>query len=174
MSDPYTGQLSAIGFGFAPRSWAFCNGQILSISQNTALFSLLGTTFGGDGRTTFGLPNLQGRSIVGVGRGPGLSAISWGEQGGGESTVLSTANMASHTHGIGANTGPGTAGSPSNAYAATVQDANRNQLNLYSTTKAGNMHATDPAGSGAAFTNRSPFLGVYYVICLTGIYPSRN
>ena len=174
MSDPFLGQLTAVGFNFAPRGWAHCDGQLLPISQYSALFSLLGTTYGGDGRTTFGLPDLRGRSIVSPGNGPGLSSIRWGEKGGAQDSVLTAANLASHTHGIGANTGSGTADSPSNAYMATAEDANRNGINIYGTTKAGQMAPTDATGNGQSFTNRSPFLGCYWCIALVGQYPSRS
>ena len=174
MSNPFIGQLMAVGFNFAPRGWALCNGQLLAVSQHDALFSLLGTTYGGDGRTTFGLPNLQSRTAVHPGSGPGLSPVRLGEVMGGETSTLTTANLPSHTHGIGANTGSATASSPSNAYMSTAQDANRNAIPLYSTTKAGNMAATEAAGSNTSFNNRSPFLGLYWCIALVGIYPSRS
>ncbi|EDM67137.1 hypothetical protein PE36_08901 [Moritella sp. PE36] len=96
--EPFLGSTMTFGFNFAPRGWAFCHGQIMPISQNTALFSLLGTTFGGDGRTTFALPNLQGRSQVHVGNGPGLSSIHWGQRGGAELKVLNVSEIPSHTH----------------------------------------------------------------------------
>ena len=174
MSNPFLGQMMAVGFNFAPRGWAFCDGQLLSISQNQALFSLLGTTFGGDGRTTFGLPDLRSRSIVHVGNGPGLTSIRWGERGGAESHTMTTAQMASHNHGIGANTGAGTASSPSNAYMATAEDSNRNGINIYSSTQAGNMKPTENAGGNQSFSIRNPFLGIYYCIALQGVFPSRN
>ena len=98
MSDPFIGQIMPVGFGFPPRGWALCEGQLLSISQNTALFSLLGTTYGGDGRTTFGLPDLRGRSMVSPGTGPGLPQIRWGEKGGAASHTLTAAQMPAHTH----------------------------------------------------------------------------
>ena len=98
--DPFIGQIQAFGFNFAPAGWAHCNGQLLAISQNTALFSLLGTTYGGDGRTTFGLPEMRGRSIRHVGTGPGLSAVSWGQRGGATTATLIAANLPSHNHGV--------------------------------------------------------------------------
>ncbi len=96
--EPFLGQIQAFGFSFAPRGWATCQGQILSISQNTALFSLLGTTYGGNGQTTFALPDLRGRAAIGQGQGPGLSAYTIGEVGGAESTSLTTANLPMHNH----------------------------------------------------------------------------
>ncbi len=97
-SEPFIGQITAVGFGFAPRGWATCDGQLLPISQYSAVFSLLGTTFGGDGRTSFGLPDLRGRSAVHVGSGPGLSNIRWGDRGGSETHTLTLAQMPPHSH----------------------------------------------------------------------------
>ena len=175
MSSPWLGQIISVGFNFAPRGWTFCDGQLLPIAQYQSLYSLLGTTYGGDGRTTFGLPDLRGRSVVTPGSGSaGLSAITWGEEGGAQDSILTTANLPSHTHGIGANTGNATAGSPSNAYAAVGLDATNNAINRYATTKAGQMAPTDPTGSATAFDNRSPSLGINFCIALTGLFPSRN
>ena len=96
--DAFLGSINTFGFNFAPRGWALCQGQLLAISQNSALFSLLGTTYGGDGRTSFGLPDLRGRASVGMGHGPGLSNYSWGERGGSETRTLTSLNLPSHTH----------------------------------------------------------------------------
>ena len=98
MSEPFIGQITLVGFNFAPRGWAFCEGQLLSISQNTALFSLLGTTYGGDGRTTFGLPDLRGRVPIGPGTGPGLPSYSWGQKGGADREALAINQMPGHSH----------------------------------------------------------------------------
>src|SRR3954468_23228168 len=100
MSEPFLGEIRMFGGNFAPRGWAFCNGQILSIAQNTALFSLLGTTYGGNGQTTFGLPDLRGRVAVSAGQGPGLSNYSLGELAGSESVTLTSANMPAHNHSV--------------------------------------------------------------------------
>ena len=108
MADPFLGQISIFSFAFAPKGWAFCNGQILSIAQNTALFSLLGTTFGGNGQTTFALPNLQGRGPVGVGQGAGLSPYDLGQETGTETVALSPAQMPSHAHAFDASNMKGT------------------------------------------------------------------
>src|SRR5438105_10342167 len=105
MSEPFLGQIMLFGGNFAPRGWAFCNGQIMSIAQNTALFSLLGTTYGGDGITTFALPDLRGRAPVGQGQGPGLSNITLGEASGTESITLTIANMPGHNHTLGCDNG---------------------------------------------------------------------
>src|SRR6266540_4826913 len=106
MSDPYLGEIRIFAGNFAPRGWAFCLGQLLSISQNTALFSLLGTNFGGDGRTTFGLPNLQGRAPMHWGDGPGLTPRSIGETAGSDTSTLITLQMPAHTHSLVASTSP--------------------------------------------------------------------
>ena len=105
--EPFLGQIQPFGFNFAPRGWAQCDGQILPISQNTALFSLLGTTFGGDGRTTFALPDLRSRSIVHIGTGAGLDNIKWGERGGATTHTLTLAQMPSHNHNVSVNVNTG-------------------------------------------------------------------
>ena len=171
--EPFIGQISMFGFNFAPRGWAFCNGQLLSIASNTALFSLLGTTFGGDGRTTFGLPDLQGRTAMHVGQGPGLSNRRWGERGGAENVTLTTANLAPHAHNV--------------SVGVTDEDGNTNEGNThilantvnnnYSGSPAnGALAATTSgtAGSSSPVSIVQPFLGIHFCIALTGIYPSRN
>lgn len=187
--DPIIGQIQAFGFNFAPRGWAHCDGQLLPIAQNTALFSLLGTNYGGDGRTTFGLPDLRGRSIVHVGNGPGLSNITWGHKGGNETTTLNASNMPAHSHALQNGTanvkvetlanGPlseesdngsgmlGTSGSMPAIYAETAASTDF----IGGVTISGN---TSNAGSSASFDNRSPYLGIYVSIALQGIYPSRS
>jgi microcystin-dependent protein len=171
--EPFIGQIQAFGFNFAPRGWALCNGQLLAINSYQALFSLLGTTYGGDGRTTFALPDLRGRSIVGVGNGAGLSPISWGERGGNESTTLSTQNLASHNHNVavGVSNSDGEEGGPAGRVIAQHkqafnEDADPGQ-SLGGVTE-GNV------GNGTSFSNRSPFLGTYYSIALQGLFPPRN
>jgi microcystin-dependent protein len=104
MSEPYIGEIKIVGFNFAPRGFSTCSGQLLAISSNTALFSLLGTTFGGDGRTTFGLPDFRGRTAIGVGTGPGLTPASWGQRLGTEYTYIQVSNMPAHSHAIGQQT----------------------------------------------------------------------
>lgn len=175
--EPFLGQIQPVGFNFPPRGWAFCEGQLLAISQNDALFSLLGTTFGGDGRTTFGLPELRGRSIVGVGSGPGLSPIRWGQKGGAENVTLTLPLMPSHNHvstvrlGSGvANTAAGTGNNlASNAVADTIFNTG-----AFSGQMANGNVAVGNTGGGQSFGIRSPLLGIYCCIALVGIYPSRN
>lgn len=166
MSSPYLGELRLFGLNFAVRGWALCDGQLLPISSNTALFSLLGTTYGGDGRTTFALPDLRGRSPIHVGNGPGLSNVSWGERGGSETTTLTAANLPAHTHAVRGATGSQTSNRPTNGYQAAG--------NSYSTTADTSMGPTASTGSGQSFNQRDPYLGMYYQIALVGIFPSRS
>jgi microcystin-dependent protein len=172
---PFLGQIQPFGFNFAPRGWAMCNGQLLPISQNTALFSLLGTTFGGDGRTTFALPDLRGRSMIHVGTGPGLTPINWGQRSGNEWTTLTVSNLPSHTHtgNIVAERALATTANPEGRMlggATAYVDPNpANNKNM----AAGSLQINN-TGGGTEFSNRSPYLGVYVCIALQGIYPSRN
>lgn len=184
--EPFIGQIQPFGFNFPPRGWAKCDGTLLAISSNTALFSLLGTTFGGDGRTTFGLPDLRGRSIVHIGSGPGLDTISWGEKGGKYIETLTTNNMPSHNHTLvngTANVAVGTAAGGATSESDSGSNALLTEgLDMYSETAVGSDHAggvsisgsTSPAGSGQAFNIRNPFLGIEVCIALQGIFPSRN
>lgn len=175
------GEIRMFAGNFAPRSWAFCQGQLLSIAQNTALFSILGTTYGGNGQTTFGLPDFRSRTAVGTGQGPGLSNISLGEQAGQETVTLLTTQMPAHTHAtsgslaMGAKNGAGDSISPTGNYPAVVAGTN-----LYSTTQDAQMAPLNGsltvgvAGGSQPFSVRDPYLGMNYIICLEGIFPSRN
>lgn len=165
---------------FAPRSWAFCAGQILPIAQNTALFSLLGTTYGGDGKVTFGLPDLQGRAALGAGNGPGLTPRVLGESSNAETATMTAAQMASHNH------TPGAVAIPVTSNNATLAEPNNNILatpgaDIYATagtTPAVNYGAfsvtTGQAGSSQPFSIQQPYLAINYVICLQGVFPSRS
>ena len=172
--DPFIGQIMPVGFNFAPRGWALCNGALLAISSHTAVFSLLGTTFGGDGRTTFGLPDLRGRSMVGIGNGPGLDSITWGEKGGYYEVQLSANNMPSHSHQLivgGTGRGSNYGSSPISGYPAELDSS----ISGWSTSPTGDRSAsTTPAGGGQPFNTRNPFLGVYVCIALQGIFPPRS
>lgn len=164
---------------FAPKNWAYCSGQILPIAQNTALFSLLGTTYGGDGRVTFALPDLQGRVPVGAGQGPGLSYYALGQTGGFESTTLLTSNLPSHNHTPGA---VHIAVSNSNA---SAEEANAHILatpssDIYATAGtapavnyAGFSAAVQPQGNSQPFSILQAYECISYVICMYGVYPSR-
>jgi len=173
MSDPFIGQMCVFGFNFAPRGWAMCNGQILSIAQNTALFSLLGTTYGGNGQTTFALPDLRSRVNIHFGQGHGLSAYALGQVGGTETTTLTVNNLAAHIHAFappcvdddatgGIPTGKSPATSANNIYAAPAGTA---------TMAPGN---TGPTGGSQPFSILPPYLAVNWCIALQGIFPSRN
>lgn len=176
MADPFLGEIRMFAGNFAPRGWAFCAGQILSISQNTALFSLLGTTYGGNGQTTFALPDLRGRAPVSSGQGPGLSNYNLGEMAGSESVTLLTSQMPAHTHAANASTQPGSASSPANGVCASGVDSQGGSVNGYvaapNTTMA--PQAIGAAGGSQPHENRPPFLCVNFIIALQGIYPSRN
>jgi len=167
--EPYVGQIIAVGFNFAPNGWALCNGQLLSIAQNTALFSLLGTTYGGNGQTTFALPDLRGRAMTGQGNGPGLAYIDQGEQGGFPTATLTAFNMPSHTHPINASTSPGTTSDPTNTVLANTLASDRE----YSTSTNAVMSPTGVAGSNQPFNTMQPYTGIYYIIALQGVFPPR-
>ena len=176
-SDPFLGQVMIVGFGFAPRGWLTCDGQVLQISQYQAFFSLLGTTYGGDGRTTFGLPDLRGRSAVHVGTGAGLSPIQWGQRGGAETHTLSLANMPSHTHvaTARASSARGDSQDPCDAvWAVKPRDKDYSTELVPDVKMAADAITMSNAGGSQAFGIRSPFLGMYHVIAVTGIYPSRS
>lgn len=171
MSDPFVGEVMMFAGNFAPQGWADCNGQLLPISQNDALFSLIGTTYGGDGIQTFALPDLRGRTPVHAGSGPGMSTRTLGETGGSESVTLSAAQMPSHTHTLraaaAASTGtPGSTVALAQTSGAKVYRAPSNPATM------GNGLAS--AGGGQPHDNRQPYLGVRFIMALEGIYPSRN
>jgi microcystin-dependent protein len=170
--DPFVAEIRIFGFNFAPRGWATCDGQLLPISQNTALFSLLGTTYGGDGRSTFGLPNLQGRAPMHPGQGPGLSLRDLGETGGSESVSLLQSEMPSHSHALRASSGDGTDQTPQGSYFATG-------VGIGQYAAANNLVALSPnalltAGSGLPHNNMQPYLTVNFCIALQGVFPPRS
>ena len=167
MSEPFIGSIILFGGNFAPRNWAFCNGQLLAISQNTALFSLLGTTYGGNGQTTFALPDLRGRAPIHFGQGPGLTNYDLGQVGGEETVTLTQAQLPPHTHTQPTTNGQQTTNRPGNALPA--------RGGVYSNESDGSaFHPTTATGGGQPHDNRSPYLAVNYIICLFGIFPSRN
>jgi microcystin-dependent protein len=182
MSEPFISQIEAFAFGFPPKGWAFCAGQLLPINQNQALFSLLGTTYGGDGRTTFALPDLRGRVAVGMGNGNGLTPRILGDRIGEEGHTLLVQEMPSHQHNVNAiNNGttggtnvPGSSVFLSSAY--TSQTGNP-AVTLYSSdTPTVQTAPTSIANAGASLPheNRAPFLVLNYCIALVGIFPSQN
>ncbi len=173
MSNPYLGEIRMFGGNFAPRGWAFCNGQILPISQNTALFSLLGTTYGGNGTSTFALPDLRGRVPLHFGQGPGLSSYSEGQIGGAESVTLISTQIPAHTHPVNAATTGGNQASPANGFPAVESTGTSlNYSSASNTTMSASMIASNSGGQ--AHENRQPFLAVNFIIALQGIFPARN
>jgi len=178
MSEPYVGQIQMFGFNFAPRGWALCDGQLLPIAQNTALFSLLGTIYGGDGRTTFALPDLRGRAAIHQGTGPGLSGRSIGSRGGVQSVTLNEAQIPSHDHSATANA-VGPAGNSNDALDNFwADDAGVSSGTYHSGPATGSMNAgaiqVGAAGGGQAHENMQPFLTINFCIALVGVFPSRN
>mgnify|MGYP001827967068 CR=1 FL=1 len=175
MSEPFIGEIKIVGFNFAPRNWAFCDGQILSVNQNQSLFSLLGTMYGGDGRTSFALPDLRGRYAMHAGQGPGLSSRNQGTRSGNETVTLSQAQMPTHTHTgtIVSSPNEGDRTDPAGAYPARPEDP----VQPYGGSTGGTMAAggvqIGNTGGGQAVDNMPPFLAVRFVIALLGIYPSR-
>ena len=172
MSEPFIGEIRANGFSFAPRGWAFCDGQLLPVSQNSALFSLLGTTYGGDGRTTFGLPDLQGRAALHMGQGPGLSNRSLGQKSGAETNTLNVNQLASHDHLFSppsGSTSGNTDVATNNVFSQAEED---NYLNSTNTTMAAGT--TGNAGANNAVNNMQPYQVVNFCIALVGIFPSRT
>lgn len=171
MSEPFIAEIRIFAGNFAPRNWALCDGQLLQIAQNTALFSLVGTTYGGDGRTTFGLPNLQGRAPMHAGRGPGLANRRLGEMGGVTTITLSEAQMPNHTHTLVASSDDGDSLNPNSSHVGAG-----NNMFTSSTTGLGAMAAGSlPAGGGGqAHSNLQPSLTLNFIIALAGLFPSRS
>ena len=175
MSEPFIAEIRIFAGNFAPRGWAFCNGQLLPIAQNTALFSLIGTTYGGDGRTTTALPNLQGRAPMHPGRGPGLTSRRLGQRGGAETVTITESQMPQHTHSLRANTSPATVNAPDNttALARSVGGFSYRQ-NVTSPDATMNTAGLGPAGGSQAHNNDQPILAINFIIALVGLYPSRG
>lgn len=171
MSQPFIGEIRMFGGNFAPRGWMFCNGQLLSIAQNTALFSLLGTTYGGNGQTTFALPDLRGRVPVHFGQGPGLTNRSLGETAGVETVTLTTSTLPSHSHTPNASAAAGTQASPTGGFWAAA-----GQLRYSAGAPSVAFHAGAAAlsGGGQPHENMVPYTAVSFIMAVEGIFPSRN
>ena len=169
-SEPYVGQILWVPYNFAPRGWAFCDGQILPISQNTALFSLLGITYGGDGKSTFALPNMQGRLLVHAGQSPGTSVYYQGESAGETTHTLSVTELPNHNHTVNVSTDTGTATSPANAYYA--QPANGKQYGPDGSSSFASS-AVVTAGGGQPHNNMMPYMTLNCIIALQGVFPPR-
>jgi microcystin-dependent protein len=173
--DPFVAEIRIYPFNFAPVGWAFCDGQLLPISQNTALFSLLGTTYGGDGRSTFALPNLQGSAPMHPGQGPGLSLHDLGEQGGSDTITLLTSEMPVHNHLLGASTDP----ADNNVPAANRSIANSENEFAYQSDTTQNLVNLAPSalaatGGGLPHNNLMPYLTLNFCIAMQGVFPPRS
>ena len=174
---PAMASIIMIAADFGPKYWGYCNGALLQINQNQALFSLLGTTYGGNGITTFGLPDLRGRTPVGTGSGPGLSTISLGEVSGVNTLTLTTAQMPSHTHlatlSVGATSGNANTEEPAGAIPAA--GTNYFRPDGAGIGGLGGVSATVAAAGGSQpFNIKQPYIGIHFIICIQGIYPSRD
>ena len=175
MAQPFLGQIQAFGFGFAPRNWAFCNGQILSISQNTALFALLGTTYGGNGTSTYALPNLQSRVPIHFGTNLGVDYVL-GEFGGAESVSLNLTNLPSHNHTFAGTASAANVKQPQTG-AALAQSSSGNAFYAQAgspTVTAINPGTVGTTGGGLPHSNIQPYLTINWCIALAGVFPARN
>jgi microcystin-dependent protein len=174
MSDPFVAEIRIFPFNFAPKGWAFCNGQIMPISQNTALFSLLGTTYGGDGKSTFALPDMQGNAPMQPGQGQGLSLRDLGEMSGSETATLLVSEMPLHTHNMMASVPPGTVFAPD----PQVSIARSSGGPFYNTNASPLVQlapqALSPAGGSLPHNNMQPYLTLNFCIALQGIFPPRG
>lgn len=172
MSNPFIGEVFLFAGNFAPRGWAFCDGQLLPIASYQALFSILGTTYGGDGRTTFALPDLRGRAPVGPRQGAGLSNVQLGERSGSETVTLTPNQIPSHTHALLASQDDATRRDPTGLVPARTSekayDSGSGGTSVMDATAVGNT------GGGQAHNNMQPFLGMHYIIALEGTFPSRS
>ena len=172
MSEPFVGEIRMFAGNFAPRSWAYCDGQLLAVSSNDALFSLLGTTYGGDGRTTFGLPDMRGRIPIHAGAGPGLSPRGLGNKAGAEKETLTDPQLPSHTHAWRGHSGAAQGQTPVGASVAAPAS------NLYDsqTDNLGDMRASmvGTTGGSQSHANLMPTICVHFIIALFGVYPSRS
>ena len=173
MTEPFLAMIMLFAGNFNPRGWLLCNGQILSIAQNTALFSLLGTTYGGNGQTTFALPDLRGRVPINSGQGPGLSNYVLGQAGGSESTTLLVSNLPAHTHQLRATSDAGSVSAPADVYLANTGALDKDYGPAGSLVSM-NPGTIGPTGGSQPFDNLPPYLAMTYCIAVEGIYPSRN
>jgi microcystin-dependent protein len=172
MADPFVAEIRIFPFNFAPKGWAWCDGQLMPLSQNTALFSLLGTTYGGNGKSNFALPDLQGRTPMHPGQGPGLSLHDLGETGGSETVTLLESEIPVHSHGLMASQGDGIDQGPTNSLYATGISIGQYAApgNLTSLNGA----AVTPAGGDQPHNNLQPYLTFYFCIALQGVFPPRG
>jgi microcystin-dependent protein len=180
--QPFLGLIAVTPYGFAPRGWAFCSGQLMAIAQNQALFALLGTTYGGDGVTTFALPDLRGRAALSSGQGPVLGNYALGERDGVENVVLTEQTMPAHTHLVNASSSTATLSAVNgNLLADAAVSSTAPSGTTFAPYRQGNLGApaamaaiVAPAGQSQPHTNQQPYLALNFIIALTGIFPSRN
>ena len=172
MADPFVAEIRIFPFNFAPKGWAWCDGQLLPLSQNTALFSLLGTTYGGNGKSNFALPDLQGRAPMHPGQGPGLSLHDLGETGGSETVTLLESEIPSHSHVFNVSAGDGNNQSPNGQLLATGIGIGQYAAPGALTSLSGNALA--PAGGDQPHNNLQPYLTFYFCIALQGVFPPRG
>jgi microcystin-dependent protein len=176
MGQPFVGQVIAVGFNFTPSGWLACNGQLVSISQYEVLYTLIGTTYGGNGQTTFGLPNLQGRSPVNAGQGPGLSTYVLGQTAGSESVTLTAAQVGAHNHALVASAQTGNVAKPANTL--VLGQGSQSLAPVYgpapSTTPLAPSAIGSTVGGNQPHENRQPFNTVNYIICYAGVFPSQS
>ena len=171
MSEPFLAEIRIVGFNFAPRGWAFCDGQLLPINQNQSLFSLLGTTYGGDGRTSFALPDLRGRTAIHAGNSNSGTSYRLGQRSGEETHTLTVSEMPTHDHLLMAASEPGNQLSPGgNFFAKTSDDTYSDASNLISL----DARTVSNAGGSQPHENRQPYIGLNFCIALQGLFPSRN
>ncbi|HEY3762542.1 MAG TPA: tail fiber protein [Verrucomicrobiae bacterium] len=178
MSDQFVAEIRIVPFNFAPLDWAFCDGQLIAISQNTALFSLLGTTYGGDGSVNFALPNLQGAAPLHFGQGNGLSNYALGQTGGAASVTLAQAQMPAHTHSLAVNNVGGDVNTPVNNVPSKAH-MGKTPIDMYADVPGGNPSAMSSqavtlAGGSQPHNNMSPYLTLNFIIALQGVFPPRS
>jgi microcystin-dependent protein len=174
MADPFVAEIRIFPFNFAPRGWAWCDGQLLPLSQNTALFSLLGTTYGGNGKSTFALPDMQGSAPMHPGQGPGLSLHDLGERGGSETVTLLVSEIPNHTHTLRASVEDGTQGTLATGVTLSTSVGGA----LYHSSTGTNLASMSPqaltiSGGGLPHNNMQPYLTLYFCIALQGVFPAR-
>lgn len=176
MADPFVAEIRIFPFNFAPKGWAWCNGQLMPLSQNTALFSLLGTTYGGDGKSTFALPDLEGRAPMHPGQGPGLSLHDLGETGGSETVTLLESEIPAHSHGLRCST-TGTDEEGLKTPAGNTTGLEPNTFPIYGPANSlvsMSPQALVPAGGDQPHNNLMPYLTFYFCIALQGVFPPRS